>query len=185
MNMLITSLFWVPMLRMIPISLIRSLTDIIMILKIETPGNKHRDTSDCRDKSRDRAKRLVDSSERCFAVNHRYGLFFDVPVELLFDGGLHICRIAAGNLHDYFIVFVSCVVGVLKPVFCHDNGTVGTDIKAHPPLLDNARNPERAVLPIGSDGNPRTDLDIMIRCKCRSHEAAGVPVVVISCFEVG
>ena len=36
--MLITSFFWVPILRMIPISLIRSLTDIIMILKIETPA---------------------------------------------------------------------------------------------------------------------------------------------------
>src|SRR5665647_135804 len=38
MNMLITSLFWVPILRMIPISLMRSVTDIIMILKIETPA---------------------------------------------------------------------------------------------------------------------------------------------------
>ena len=38
MNMLITSFFWVPILRMIPISLIRSLTDIIMMLKMETPA---------------------------------------------------------------------------------------------------------------------------------------------------
>ena len=38
MNMLITSFFWVPMLRMIPISFIRSFTDIIMMLKIETPA---------------------------------------------------------------------------------------------------------------------------------------------------
>ncbi len=38
MNMLITSRFWVPILRMMPISLMRSVTDIIMILKIETPA---------------------------------------------------------------------------------------------------------------------------------------------------
>jgi hypothetical protein len=38
MNILITSRFWVPILRIIPISLIRSVTDIIMILNIETPA---------------------------------------------------------------------------------------------------------------------------------------------------
>ena len=54
-------------------------------------------------------------------------------LSLLFYDCFYTCGIAAGDLHDHFAVLILIVVGIFKPVLCHDNGTVGTDIKAHPP----------------------------------------------------